>query len=88
MGKDLPGSPISDAAQFPRGGLVWELNYRGERLFMRQAAAQESVRSLTIEAGWRYFLHGWTTVLSEVLQFDLDERRFDALAAAASQQRA
>ena len=88
MGKDLPGSPITDAAQFPRDALVWELNYRGERLFMRQAAAQKPLKNLTIEAGWRYFLHGWTTALSEVFQFDLEKRRFDDLAAAASQLRA
>jgi shikimate dehydrogenase len=27
MGKDRPGSPISDNGLFPERGIVWELNY-------------------------------------------------------------
>ena len=30
MGKDTPGSPITDAGLFPRHGVAWEFNYRGE----------------------------------------------------------
>ena len=45
MGKDRPGSPISEAGIFPKNGLVWELNYRGELDFLKQA--QSSKRSLT-----------------------------------------
>jgi shikimate dehydrogenase len=30
MGKDRPGSPVTDSGLFPEDGLVWELNYRGE----------------------------------------------------------
>ena len=84
MGKDLPGSPLADDALFPHDGLVWELNYRGERLFMRQAAAQADARRLKIEDGWRYFLHGWTRVLAEILGFALDSQRFDELARTAA----
>ena len=88
MGKDLPGSPITDAACFPRDALVWELNYRGERRFLQQAETQASDQNLTIEDGWRYFLHGWTTALSEAFGFDLDAERFKELAMAAQQFRA
>jgi len=48
MGKDRPGSPITDAATFPERGLVWELNYRGELGFLRQARRQEQQRGLTV----------------------------------------
>nr|HMN27598.1 shikimate dehydrogenase [Caldilineaceae bacterium] len=60
MGKDLPGSPITDAAVFPKHGVVWELNYRGERQFLQQAKAQQQRRKLRIEDGWTAFLYGWT----------------------------
>jgi shikimate 5-dehydrogenase len=29
LGKDAPGSPLTDAVRFPQDGLVWEYNYRG-----------------------------------------------------------
>ncbi len=41
MGKDLPGSPISDAGVFPCNGIVWEFNYRGELDFLQQAMRQQ-----------------------------------------------
>ncbi len=70
MGKDSPGSPIGDDADFPEGGLVWELNYRGELAFLHQARRRERRRDLVIEDGWRYFIHGWTSVIEEV--FDVE----------------
>lgn len=66
MGKDRPGSPLSNAARFPRDGLVWEFNYRGERQFLQQALAQQSERRLIVEDGWNYFLHGWMQVIGKV----------------------
>jgi shikimate 5-dehydrogenase len=70
MGKDSPGSPLTDMAVFPERAMVWELNYRGELDFLHQAEAQQVRRSLHIEDGWRYFVHGWTSVMEEV--FDLE----------------
>ena len=84
LGKDLPGSPLSASAQFPRGGLVWELNYRGERDFMRQAQAQATARSLTIEDGWTYFLRGWSDVIAEIFGLDIDAATFGQMRAAAN----
>lgn len=84
MGKDLPGSPLSAAAVFPRKGIVWELNYRGELLFYQQAAAQAAARELTLEDGWLYFLHGWTQVIAEVLDIALTAAQFARLAALAA----
>jgi shikimate dehydrogenase len=80
MGKDRPGSPITDAAIFPLGGSVWELNYRGELGFMRQAMAQREMRRLRVDDGWLYFLHGWTQVLAQVLHMPIGQARFQELA--------
>jgi shikimate 5-dehydrogenase len=66
MGKDSPGSPVTDHGTFPEGAKVWELNYRGELDFLHQATAQATGRDLFVEDGWRYFVHGWTCVLEEV----------------------
>ena len=83
MGKDLPGSPITDAGNFPINGVAWELNYRGELQFLHQALAQREKRNLTVEDGWVYFLHGWTQVIAQALDLKLDEASFNRLAAIA-----
>lgn len=80
MGKDIPGSPFTDGALFPEEGLVWELNYRGELDFLRQARRQEHTRGLRVEDGWLYFLHGWSEVVAEVFDLDLTPEKFRALA--------
>jgi shikimate 5-dehydrogenase len=70
LGKDAPGSPLTDAAEFPKQGIAWDFNYRGELVFLDQARAQKDARGLSIEDGWVYFVHGWRCVIEEV--FDLD----------------
>lgn len=84
MGKDRPGSPITGNALFPEGGIVWELNYRGELLFMQQALAQQQTRKLIVADGWIAFLHGWTGVIAQVLDLEIDAATFDELAAVAA----
>jgi len=84
MGKDCPGSPISDQAVFPQDGLVWEFNYRGELDFLHQARRQAQARHLRVEDGWVYFLHGWSLVISQVFHVNLTPTRFGALDKAAS----
>ncbi len=71
LGKDAPGSPLTGAAAFPKHGLVWDFNYRGELLFLEQAKAQSKARHLRIEDGWVYFIHGWTQVIAEVFHIDI-----------------
>ncbi len=66
LGKDAPGSPLSDSAEFPEHAIVWDLNYRGDLVFLQQAKRQRTKRHLQIEDGWTYFLHGWTQVIGEV----------------------
>jgi shikimate 5-dehydrogenase len=71
MGKDLPGSPVTNRAIFPENGLAWELNYRGNLVFLDQARAQQSPGNLQIEDGWTYFIHGWTRVIAEVFHLEI-----------------
>jgi shikimate 5-dehydrogenase len=71
LGKDRPGSPLTDAARFPERGVVWELNYRGDLIFLEQARAQAAARNLTLVDGWTYFLHGWTRVIAEVFNVEI-----------------
>ena len=47
-------------------GIAWDLNYRGELVFLEQARAQRAARRLTVVDGWTYFIHGWTQVIAEV----------------------
>jgi shikimate 5-dehydrogenase len=88
MGKDVPGSPITDSGTFPERGLVWELNYRGELDFLHQARAQEGDRRLHVHDGWPYFIFGWTAVIQEVFDLDLTRADFDALTKIADDVRA
>ena len=79
MGKDTPGSPITDSGLFPLHGVVWEFNYRGELDFMHQALRQAQARDVTVEDGWLYFVHGWTQVVAQVLHVDLSPGLFQRL---------
>lgn len=79
LGKDRPGSPLSDEAIFPKKSLVWELNYRGELDFYHQALHQKESRGLYIEDGWIYFIHGWTQVIAEVFHIDITGSKFDQI---------
>lgn len=81
LGKDAPGSPISDAARFPDRSIAWDLNYRGELVFLEQAAAQHA-SGVRVVDGWDYFLHGWLQVIQEVLDRPMPTSgpRFEALA--------
>lgn len=80
MGKDRPGSPITNAGLFPRNGIAWELNYRGVLDFMHQALAQRESRNVRVEDGWLYFLHGWTQVIAQVLHISIEGALFERLA--------
>ena len=87
LGKDAPGSPLSDAAVFPERAVVWDLNYRGNLVFLDQARAQETARALQIEDGWTYFIYGWTRVIAEVFHVDIPVRgpEFDEISRIAAQ---
>ncbi|MBV9279849.1 MAG: shikimate dehydrogenase [Chloroflexi bacterium] len=76
MGKERPGSPLTDRAAFPASAVVWDLNYRGALPFLRQARAQQERQVLRVNDGWLLFLHGWTQALSPILGVDLTEAVF------------
>src|SRR3984957_2331184 len=38
--KDAPGSPLSEAARFPERAIAWDLNYRGDLVFLEQARGE------------------------------------------------
>jgi shikimate 5-dehydrogenase len=71
LGKDAPGSPLTNAVVFPKNGLIWEFNYRGDLVFLDQARAKQRQYNLTVEDGWLYFIHGWTRVMAEVFHVDI-----------------
>jgi shikimate 5-dehydrogenase len=87
MGKDTPGSPVSDAALFPPNAIVWEVNYRGDLRFLKQALVQRVERGLRVHDGWRYFIHGWATVIEEVFDLQIQEDQLARLAALSEAER-
>ena len=87
MGKDTPGSPVTDDGLFPPNGIAWEINYRGELDFWHQAMRQKDSRSVIVEDGWLYFLYGWTMVVAEVLHTEIEGPVFDKLAKIAEELR-
>jgi shikimate 5-dehydrogenase len=86
LGKDAPGSPLTRAAEFPQGAIAWELNYRGDLVFLAQARAQAARRGLAVHDGWTYFVHGWTRVIAEVFDIPVATAGpdFDAIAGIAA----
>lgn len=72
LGKDRPGSPLTDNAVFPENAIVWEINYRGDLTFMHQAEAQQAAKNLKVEDGWMYFIYGWTSVIAEVFDIKIE----------------
>ncbi|MGD0896758.1 MAG: hypothetical protein ABR915_02910 [Thermoguttaceae bacterium] len=89
LGKDAPGSPLTDRAIWPEGGLAWDFNYRGDLVFLEQARTQQQARRLHVEDGWIYFIHGWTRVIAEVFHIDIPTRgpKFDELSRIAAASR-
>ena len=74
LGKDRPGSPLTDKVVFPQDSIAWDFNYRGELVFLDQARAQQSSLNVRVEDGWVYFLHGWTRVIADVFGIDIPTR--------------
>jgi shikimate dehydrogenase len=79
LGKDAPGSPVSDQATFPLEGMVWEFNYRGSLEFLHQARRQQEDRGLTVEDGLTYFAYGWALGIGEVFDREISPRGLGSL---------
>ena len=54
LGKDAPVSPLTDRAVFPEDSLVWEINYRGDLLFKKQADQQAESRHRISEGNVKF----------------------------------
>lgn len=85
LGKDGPGSPLTDQCSFPKDSLVWEINYRGDLLFKDQASAQAKEKNLHVEDGWNYFIYGWTQVIAEVFHIEINDKLIQELSVIAKQ---
>lgn len=83
LGKDRPGSPLTDDAPLGPGVVAWDLNYRGDLTFLRQAAA----RGATTMDGWDYFVAGWAGGLTAIAGVPFDPHALSALASAAAPHR-
>jgi shikimate dehydrogenase len=79
LGKDRPGSPITDEGRFPRRAIIWELNYRGALDFLQQANRAAATLSLAVHDGWEYFIHGWSCVIADVFHVDIPKERIPRL---------
>src|SRR5215469_16217446 len=64
LGEDAPGSLVTAPVRFGPGTLAWDLNYRGDLAFLRQAAA---AGASTLD-GWDYFVAGWAGGLTAIAQ--------------------
>ena len=84
LGKDRPGSPITNDAIFPDDAFAWEFNYRGDLTFWRQAQVQKAQKNLDVQDGWVYFIHGWSQVIAEVFHLTLTDELINRLSDAAS----
>jgi len=72
LGKDAPGSPLTDAVRFPKHGIAWDFNYRGDLLFLRQAEARRRTGEVRhVEEGWVLFIHGWMRGIADVFHIDI-----------------
>ncbi|NQU76210.1 MAG: shikimate dehydrogenase [Planctomycetes bacterium] len=71
LGKDAPGSPLTDAVVWPINGIAWDFNYRGELIFLDQARSAAATRGVRLEDGWVYFIHGWTRVIADVFDIEI-----------------
>jgi shikimate 5-dehydrogenase len=79
LGTDAPGSPTTNAVDYPLHSLVWEINYRGDLIFKEQAERQAAKKGLHVEDGWSYFIHGWTQVIAEVFHIEIKGELLDEL---------
>jgi shikimate 5-dehydrogenase len=79
MGKDRPGSPTTDEVEYPVDSIAWDMNYRGERPFLKQAERRAAERRLTVVDGWDYFVYSWTHVVGVVHDVQIDPPTFERL---------
>lgn len=75
--------PVTDRAPLGPGTVAWDLNYRGDLTFLRQATARGS----SIVDGWDYFVAGWAGALTTIAGVPFSPHVLSALATAAAPHR-
>ena len=83
LGKDRPGSPVTQGVRFPPRAIAWDFNYRGD-LKLLGYARQAGVEAVD---GWEYFLHGWSQIMARVLGFKVTPELFEQMRGAAARSR-
>ena len=87
LGKDAPGSPLSDAAVFPERGRRLGAELPRRPRLPRPGPRPGGRPRPPVEDGWTYFVHGWTQVIAEVFDVAIPTSGpgFDALARIAAE---
>ena len=83
LGKDRPGSPVTENVRFPQDAIAWDFNYRGD-LKLLELARQAGVQGAD---GWEYFLHGWSQIMARVLGFEVTPELMEGFRSAAEHER-
>ncbi len=83
IGKDLPGSPVTENVRFPQAAIAWDFNYRGD-LKLLEYARQAGIQAAD---GWEYFIHGWTQITARVLGFEVTPERLEGFRSIANKSR-
>ncbi|TDC40104.1 shikimate dehydrogenase [Micromonospora sp. 15K316] len=83
LGKDSPGSPLTEKAPLGPAQVAWDLNYRGDLTFLRQAA-EAGAHAVD---GWDYFVAGWAAALTAIAGIPLTGDLLTRLADAAARDR-
>jgi shikimate 5-dehydrogenase len=83
LGKDRPGSPVTENVRFPQPATAWDFNYRGD-LKLLELARQAGIEAVD---GWEYFLHGWSRIMGRVLGFAVTPELLEEFRSVAGQLR-
>lgn len=83
LGKDRPGSPVIHPAPWPKKAQVWDLNYRGDLMFIDDAKTADPALGLHIIDGWQLFINGWAEGLSKIFDRTVDTPTRQEMSAAA-----
>jgi shikimate dehydrogenase len=84
MGKDSPGSPITDAGVFRAAASPGSLTIAASWTSCTRRCGRWTSANLRVEDGWIYFVHGWSQVVAQVLHVEITPDLFRQLDEAAA----
>ena len=71
LGKDRPGSPLTDAVVFPQRPPPGTSTTAATWCSWTRPRRRPTAGSVRVVDGWIYFIHGWTRVIAEVFDIDI-----------------